>query len=95
MGAECNAEQTIVMTHALRNTTSLLRGLVAGNLTNISTLLTGAYSEVSAISSLLLDTQCQACWLSERLFCQQPCMLYNILTMCSPYCLVIGLYIYL
>ena len=61
MGADCNAEQTVVMTHALRNTTSLLRGLVAGNLTDISTLLAGAYSEVSAISSLSLAKRSRMC----------------------------------
>ena len=50
----CQAEETIVMKHALRNTTAVLRGLVAGNWTDVASLLSGAYSEVSSISSLLL-----------------------------------------
>ena len=48
------AEETIVMKHALKNTTAVLRGLAAGNLTDIASLLSGAYAEVSSISSLLL-----------------------------------------
>ena len=48
------AEETIVMKHALKNTTAVLRGLAAGNWTDIASLLSGAYAEVSSISSLLL-----------------------------------------
>lgn len=51
------AEETIVMKHALKNTTAVLRGLAAGNLTDIASLLSGAYAEVSSISSLLLGVQ--------------------------------------
>ena len=45
------AEETIVMKHALRNTTALLRGLAAGNLSDTASLLSGAYAEISSISS--------------------------------------------
>lgn len=51
------AEETIVMKHALRNTTALLRGLAAGNLTDIASLLSGAYAEISSISSWLLGSR--------------------------------------
>ena len=62
------AEQTIAMKHALRNTTAFLRGLAAGNLTDIASLLSGAYAEVASISSLLLGFEASlrlvgfTCW---------------------------------
>eukprot|EP00913_Durusdinium_trenchii_P022261 g20915.t1 len=59
-GASCHAEETIVMQHALRNTTAVLHGLVAGNWTDIASLLSGAYSEVSSISSLLKGDSSQS-----------------------------------
>eukprot|EP00435_Cladocopium_sp_Y103_P064063 s136_g25.t1 len=59
-GASCNAEETIVMKHALRNTTALLRGLAAGNLTDIASLLSGAYAEISSISSWFKDDATQS-----------------------------------
>ena len=51
------AEETIVMKHALRNTTALLRGLAAGNLSDTASLLSGAYAEISSISSWLLGSR--------------------------------------
>eukprot|EP00434_Breviolum_minutum_P023894 symbB.v1.2.021084.t1/scaffold1805.1/size100715/3 len=59
-GAACHAEETIVMKHALKNTTAVLRGLAAGNLTDIASLLSGAYAEVSSISSLFKDGPAQS-----------------------------------
>jgi len=58
------AEETIVMKHALKNTTAVLRGLAAGNLTDIASLLSGAYAEVSSISSLLLGVPPPKKWVT-------------------------------
>eukprot|EP00438_Fugacium_kawagutii_P009427 Skav202038 [mRNA] locus=scaffold1138:295293:296284:- [translate_table: standard] len=55
-----DVEETIAMKHALRNTTAVLRGLAAGNLTDIASLLSGAYAEVSSISSWFQEDAAQS-----------------------------------
>ena len=63
-GAACGREDpdAVVMKHALKNTTAVIHALTGRdrNLTEISSLLMGAYAEIAAVSSLLGDGASQS-----------------------------------